>query len=548
MGIAANIRASMELKKAEKENKAARLRAEAIAIGIQSDAMNKFFNSGYSHGGAASGKTWTEGYNSESLSPKSDIEENRKMLRERSRDLAMNAPMASAAINSSRTNVIGKGLSPKPKVDAELLGLSPEEAKNLNQRIKKEFSLWAKSKLCDMCDLNNFYELQQIAFLDWLKNGEEFIQIRYEEPTANMPYELRLNLIEADRVCNPNSFGGDYTGENLKNGSNPIINGVEIDPNGKVVAYHICSSHPGEIDGTKKWARVEKRGAKTGNLNIIHLFNAERANQYRGVPFLAPVIHSIKQLTRYTEAEVMAAVVNAMFSVFITTEDGNEPEAFTGEMEDNFGPSQKDLDLQDRFKLGTGTINFLKTGEAVTPIQAAHPSGAYEAFIQCMATQIGSALEIAPEVLLKRFQNNFSASKGAINETWKSFMMRREWFVADFCQEVYEMWFAEAVAKGRVDAPGFFNDPLIRQAYTNATWTGPAQGYLNPVAEVNAAVTRIQNGLSTREDECAAINGSDYEDNIRTLKSENEQLADANSVFEEESNEDQYQRSDSIGR
>jgi len=548
MGIADNFRASMELKKAEKENKAARLRAETLAIGVQTQALHDFYNSGYSHGGAASGKTWTEGYNSESLSPKSDIEENRKLLRERSRDLAMNAPMAAAAINSTRTNVVGKGLSPKPKVDAELLGLSPEGAKELNQRIKKEFSLWAKSKLCDTNDLNNFYEMQQIAFLDWLKNGEEFIQLKYDKATPNMPYELRLNLIEADRVCSPNSFGTDYTGEEIKSGANTIINGVEIDPNGKVVAYHICSSHPGEFGNDKKWTRVAKRGDKTGNLNIIHLFNAERAAQYRGVPFLAPVIHSVKQLTRYTEAEVMAAVVNSMFAVFITTEDGNEPEAFTGEMEDDYGAPQKDLDLQDRFKLGTGTINFLKNGEAVTPIQAEHPSGAYESFIQSMAMQIGSALEIAPEVLLKRFQNNFSASKGAINETWKSFMMRREWFVSDFCQEVYEIWFAEAVAKGRINAPGFFNDPLIRQAYTNATWTGPAQGYLNPVAEVNAAIARIQNGLSTHEDECAAINGSDFEDNIRTLKSENEQLADANSVFEEESDEDQYQRPDSIGR
>lgn len=537
MGIMDNFKANRELKIAEKENRAARLRAKTMAIELQSEAIRTFYNSGYSHGGAASGKTWTEGYDSESLSAKSDIEENRKTLRERSRDLAMNAPMAAAAINSTRTNVVGKGLSPKPKVDAELLGISSEEAKDLNQRIKKEFSLWAKSKLCDICDLNNFYELQQIAFLDWLKNGEEFIQLRYDKPTKTMPYELRLNLIEADRVCTPNSYGGEYTGQDLKKGANTIVNGVEIDADGKVIAYHVCSSHPAEAGGLKKWTRVVKRGDKTGNLNIIHLFNAERAGQYRGVPFLAPVIHSIKQLTRYTEAEVMAAVVNAMFAVFITTEDGNEPEAFTGEMEDSFGPSQKELDLQDRFKLGTGTINFLKTGESVTPVQAEHPAGSYENFIQSMATQIGSALEIAPEVLLKRFQNNFSASKGAINETWKSFMMRREWFVSDFCQEVYEIWFAEAVAKGRINAPGFFNDPLIRQAYTNATWTGPAQGYLNPVAEVNAAVTRIQNGLSTHEDECASINGSDYEDNIRTLESENEQLTTANAIFREDKDE-----------
>jgi predicted subunit of tRNA(5-methylaminomethyl-2-thiouridylate) methyltransferase len=44
-------------------------------------------------------------------------------------------------------------------------------------------------------------------------------------------------------------------------------------------------------------------------------------------------------------------------------------------------------------------------------------------------------------------------------------------------------------------------------------------------------VTRINNGLSTHEDECAAINGSDYEDNVRTLLNENGKLAEANSIF-----------------
>ena len=534
MGIFDNIRTNRELKIAKAENELVKVKANTMALKAKMDIMERFTNTGYSHGGAASGKTWTDGYDAKSLSPESDIEENRKTLRERSRDLAMNAPIASAAVNSTRTNVVGEGLSPKPKVDADTLGISPEEARHLNQKIKKEFSLWAENKQCDATDTSDFYEMQQIAFLDWLKNGEEFIGISYGDTSLLMPYQLRLKLIEADRICTPNSFGGDYACSNIKVGNNVIMNGIEIDSTGKVVAYHVCSTNPGEFKGQKRWTRTPKRGTKTGNLNMIHLYSAERAEQYRGVPFLASVILPIKQVTRYTEAEIMAAVVNAMFAIFITTEDGNEPEDFTGEIEDEYGTPQKDLDLKDRFKLGTGTINFLKTGEGVNAVESSHPSGAYEQFINTMALQVGAALEVAPEVLLKSFKSNFSASKGAINETWKAYSMRRKWFVSDFCQQVYEIWFAEAVAKGRINAPGFFLDPLIRKAYLNATWTGPSQSYLNPAVEVNAAVTRIMNGLSTHEDECASINGSDYEDNIRTLEIENEQLAKANRVFTED--------------
>lgn len=533
MGFIDNIRLNQELKKAKAENELAKTRANTMAVNAKMELMERFTNTGYSHGGAAKGKTWTDGYDASSRSTESDIEENRSTLRERSRDLAMNSPIAAAAINSTRTNVIGEGLSPKPKVNADVLGITQEEAKTLNQTIKNEFALWATNKLCDATDNANFYELQQTAFLDWLKNGEEFINISYGEASFNMPYQLRLRLIEADKISTPNSFG-DYDGTNPKAGSNIIMNGIEIDTGGRVVAYHVCSSNPAEYKGAKKWTRIPKRGERIGNPNMLHLYIAERAEQYRGVPFLAPVIQSIKQVTRYTEAEIMAAVINAMFAIFITTEDGNEPEDFTGEIEDEYGGKQSDMNLQDRFKLGNGTINFLKTGEGVTPVESKHPSGTYEQFITTMAMLIGASLEIAPEVLLKSFKNNFSASKGALNETWKSYMMRRKWFVTDFCQQVYELWFAEAVAKGRIIAPGFFLDPVIRMAYTNATWTGPSQGYLNPVAEVNAAVTRIANGLSTHEDECAAINGSDYEDNIRTLRTENESLADVNKVFTED--------------
>ena len=521
---------ALEIAKTEQEIEKSKNRA--LLMRMQREAAERFTDSGYSHGGASRSATWAKGYNSESLSPKSDIEENRKLLRERTRDLAMNSPVATAAVNATRTSCVGTGLKPKPKIDYELLGISKEAASDLEKKIKNEFSLWANSTLCDACDLNNFYELQQIAFLDWLKNGEEFVLVSYAEETENMPYSLRLRLILADRISTPGAYGGEYDGfDKEQPDGNRIMNGVEIDRQGKVVAYHISSTFPNENEAiTTEWKRVLKRGATTGNPNILHVFNAESAEQYRGVPFLAPVIMSIKQLTRYTEAEIMAAVVNSMFAIFIQTESGDDIDGFGGEDDDmNTAPSDG-----DEIKLGAGTINFLKEGEKVEAVESKHPSGNYESFVGAFSMLIGAALEISPEVLMKKFSNNFSASKGALNETWRAFSMRRKWFVDDFCKQVYELWFAEAVSIRRIKAPGFFADPLIRNAYTNATWTGPAQGCLNPVQEANAAVIRIKNGLSTREDECAAINGTDYEDNVRALENENERLAQANRAMNKE--------------
>lgn len=517
-------RLKRDLRQEQVRNQLARTRANTAALEMQADAIERYKNSGYSNGGASKTATWAEKYHSRSLSAKSDIEENRKTLRERTRDLTMNAPLATAAVVSTRTNCVGSGLMPKPKINYGLLGITKEEAEELQTKIKNEFALWAESTICDAADQNNFYELQQIAFLDWLKNGEEFALLRYGEKLSYMPYQLRIKLVEADRICTEGSFG-EYDGydKKLKNG-NIVMNGIEINPGGKVVAYHICSVHPGECTTKSlEWTRVEKRGKTTGNPNVLHIFNAERAEQYRGVPFLAPVIETIKQLSRYTEAEIMAALLNAMLAIFITNRSGTEGGKFVG--------VERDSDRGDedgKVRIGAGTVTYLADGEDVKPVESKHPSGNYDAFVQAMSVQIGAALEIAPEILLKKFGQSFSASKGALNETWKAYSMRRKWFINDFCQEVYNLWFAEAVSKGRIDAPGFFQDPIIQKAYTRATWNGPAQGNLDPVKEVVASEKRIENGLSTREDECAIINGSDYEDNVRTLIGENEKLAEAN--------------------
>lgn len=530
-----------QLNIAKVEREIARMETGTSSLRAQQNIMKQFTNSGYSNGGASHSATWAKGYNSESLSPKSDIEENRTTLRKRTRDLAMNTPIGAAAVNATNTSTIGPGLVVKPKIDFEYLGISREQATDIERSIKREFALWAESTLCDIADQNNFYELQQIAFSDWLRNGEAFVLVLHKRPEVNMPYGIKLKLIQADRVCTPGESSGEYDGydKREKNG-NRIMNGIEIDKDGRVVAYHISSTFPGEMGMEKQeWARVERRGKKTGNENILHIFNAETAEQYRGVPFLAPIIQTLKQTTRYTEAEIMAAVVNSILAVFITTEDGEEPDTgYEGENdEDDEGdwegpvggiPEKKDNEIV----LGSGTIVTLKPGEGVTPVKAEHPSGSFSEFMDAMITQIGAALEISPEVLQKKFGQNFSASKGALNESWRAFMKRRKWFVNDFCQVVYEQWLSEAVARGRINAPGFFTDLMIRKAYANATWTGPAQGCLNPMQEVNAATQRIAAGLSTREDECAAINGSEYEENVRTLIRENEQLAEANRALE----------------
>lgn len=481
-------------------------------------------NSGYSESGASTRKHYGRGWNAISKSPQEDIDKNLTTLRQRSRNLVMTAPLATSAIRTNRTNVVGSGLRPKPKVDSDILGLSDANAESWQKRTEKEFNLWAKSKHSDLRKLNNFYENQQLVLTSQLMNGDACCLFSYadERDKEYMPYYLRLNIIESDRVCSPDSNGVSVNlfCKNSDNG-NRIYNGVEIDKNGAVVAYHICNTYPNSFfDIEKEWTRVEAFGSRTGMENVLMIFDSERAEQYRGVPYLAPVIESIKQLTRYTEAELMAAVVSSFFTAFITTTESKDSDFLPGIVEKEESVARREYE----YEMGPGAINLLNPGEEVKFGDPSHPNSNFELFVLSMAKYTGAALEIPVELLTKSFTASYSASRAALLEAWKMFKTRREWLVNDFCQPVYERFLMEAVATGRIQAPGFFYDPVVRQAWCGCQWNGPAPGMIDPLKEVMASEKKVELGVSTREKEAIELNGTDFSENIRQLGKEKEEI------------------------
>ena len=134
----------------------------------------------------------------------------------------------------------------------------------------------------------------------------------------------------------------------------------------------------------------------------------------------------------------------------------------------------------------------LEPGEDMKFAAPTHPQTGFNVFMRSMCEQVGACLEIPADLLLMSFNSSYSASRAALLEAWKAFRMRREWIADDFCKPVYEIWLTEAVARGRISAPGFLTDPIIRQAYLGSEWIGPSQGQLDPTKEVAAAVTAIQ--------------------------------------------------------
>jgi lambda family phage portal protein len=499
----------------------------------QTTVIQKFMNTGYSEGAASTTKKSMKGWKSWSASPEEDIDLNLFILRNRCRDLYMNAPLGRAAIQTTRTNVVGSGLKLKSRIDFEFLGLTAEEADEWEQNVEREFALWADDVQCDALKINNFWEMQQLAQLTWLQSGDGFALLKQVKPSPFMPYGLRVHIIEADRVSTPNTFAnaiadGIHTIEGIAPNGNRVISGVEIDESGAVVAYYIVNRYPQSFylfnNNTQlEWTRVEAFGNLTGRPNILHLMESERPEQRRGVPFLTPVIEPLKQLTRYTEAELMAAVITGMFTVFIKS-DGNTNEIPLGSM---IPTEQQVTSDPSAYELGNGAINVLQPGESVETANPGRPNTAFDGFVNALSRYIGAALEIPQELLQKSFQSSYSAARAALLEAWKMFKMRRDWISNDFCQPIYNEWLAQAVAMGRIKAPRFFDDPIIRKAWSGAEWNGPAAGQLDPVKEANGAILRVNNGLSTREQETMEINGGNFDRNIQQAKREQKLMKEA---------------------
>lgn len=496
---------------------------------------------GYSEAGASMTRRALKGFIPNSGAPSEDINGNNYTLRQRSRMLYMASPVATSAIQTNRTKIVGTGLTFKSTINRAVLGITSEQAKEWQRATEAEFTMWANKKQnCDALGLNNFSALQQLALKSWLMSGDVFAVLKHVAPTPHNPYTLRIQLVEADRVATPTEYGngkplGFTEGRNSKN-NNRIYDGVEVNKSGRVVAYHIRNTYPLQYTSEETtWTRVEAYGAKTGIPNILHIMDSERPDQYRGVPYLAQVIEPLLQLRRYTESELMAALIQSFFTAWITTDTDQSEipmnEVGAGDIDGIPGanPFVDNMSHSDNeYEMGPGVVTHLKEGESITFGNPNIPTAGFEVFVKTLCRLVGAALELPYDVLIKEFNSSYSASRGALLEAWEAFKMKRVWFVDDFCQPVYETWLAEAVARGRIKAPGFWDDPVVRNAWCGARWIGPVQGQLDPQKEAKAAVLQVGHGIKTHEQITRELGGGDWEENVEQLQRENELLAVAN--------------------
>lgn len=424
-------------------------------------------------------------------------------LRDRSSDLIRNEPLAAGAISGVVTSVVGTGLMLQSRVDRDALRMTEDQAEQWQETTEREWRLWFESTACDATRTCNGYGLQDLVLRATLERGDVFT-LTPTRSIPGMPYRTCLQIIEADQVSNPRRTAD----------TNETAGGVQMSALRAPIAYWFQRSHPGALNRiSQEWDRIEAFGAKTGRRQVIHSYRKLRPGQTRGVPYLAPVIETLKMLGRYVEAELMAAVIAGMFTVFIESERGGidpaDPSGLAGET----GALGTDKDV----KLGVGAIVDLAKGEKVNIANPGRPNPAFDQFVIALCRFIGLALELPYEVLIKHFTASYSASRGALLEAWKFYRGRRAWLADNWCNPVYEVFMDEAVASGRIAAPGYFDDAILRRAYLGAEWVGDGPISVDPVKDVEAAAARVDLGISHRQKEAALWDGGNFKDNHAQL-------------------------------
>jgi lambda family phage portal protein len=435
-----------------------------------------------------------------SRSPDSDVLPGLALSRARARDLDRNSGIAKAGIQSVADNVVGTGLRLSPRPDYLALGQTKEWAVAWARVVVSKWCAYFWSTKAHAGDTLTGDQITQQVLRMWMLNGES-VELPLWIPDRD-EYATKLQVVESDRLSNPNGQPETVA----------FHGGIEFDPYGMPLAYHIRNAHPGstlmDTSGDMyTWTRVPRR-FPDGRLRVLHQFTQDRPSQSRGVPLFAPVLSQFKQLDRYKAAEVMAAIVNACLSMSIET---------PMEADDIIEMFQKDpkaygewrLKFASEAAMSPGTIVPLMPGDKMSANFPARPATQYASFVRAVMQEIAAGLDMPVELLMKDFTDStYSSARAAMIEAWKAFNRRRDLLATQLLDPWFELWLEEMVDKGEIDAPMWSEN---RSAYLRARWIGPGKGYVDPVKEAQGATLRMDAGLSTLEDECAE-QGKDWQE------------------------------------
>lgn len=446
-------------------------------------------------------------------------------LRQRSAQLFNENLYARGLIRRMITNEINTGLNLEATPNGDILGgaMKDDDTRtNWSENVEGRFQIWRKNPaLCDFFQADSFGSIERTVRREALVTGDILVVLR-QSPRLRLP---KVQLISGEKVESPMA---------IKPRKGHIIkHGVELDAVGRQVAYWVR-----QADGTS--ARVPAVGERSGRRIAWLVYGTDkRLDEVRGQPLLALMLQSLKEIDRYRDSAQRKAVINSILAMFIKkTEDKPGTKPMTQGALRKESATVTDGDGSTRtYNLSSqipGVIlDELQHGEEPVGFNSAGTDINFPVFEAAIVHTIAWATEYPPEVVTLSFQNNYSASRGAVNEL-KLYLDKRRAESSETLNEIiYQEWLLSEVLLGKISAPGLLeawrdvSKYDIFGAWIASDWSGAIKPSVDLKKEVAAYRDMIKDGLITHDKASRELSGTKYSTNIRRLKIENQLLADA---------------------
>ena len=462
------------------------------------------------------------------ISPDRQLNPVKEEADSRGRDSVQNDGYATGAVAIHKDSIVGSQFRLNAQPDYDLLGADEGWAEEFQKVIESRFNLLADSDECwfDVSRKMTLTELIRLGIGGFLYTGEVLATAEWIRQVSR-PFSTAIQMISPSRLSNPDGNADEKY----------LRRGVKKDFFGEALGYYIQTSHPTDffIDGFPlAWKYVEAR-KPWGRRQVIHILDPLQPDQTRGVADMVSVLKQMRMTKRFQDVTLQNAVVNATYAAAIESELPREVvfgamgagQAGFGDVLGSYMSAlQQYVGSSNNIAIDGVKMPHLFPGTKLSLKPMGTPGGVGTEFEGSLMRHTAAALGLSYEEFSRDFtKTNYSSARASMGQTFK-YMQGRKKVVADKqATMIYHLWFEEEINAGNVPLPpGFtldtyYKDVVRREALIGCDWIGASRGQIDELKETQAAVMRINAGLSTREKENARL-GEDYRKVFKQLSRE----------------------------
>lgn len=487
----------------------------------------------------------TFNWNPSIISPDNQIGPIKDMADARSRDSVQNDGYGMGVVHTHRDSIVGAQYRVNMQPAFELLqamgikGATEEWADEYQSVVESRFNLLSDSQECwfDASGTNTFTGMLRLAVGGFVMTGEVLGTAEWLR-AAGRPFSTAIQMVSPTRLCNPDGMADDKY----------LRRGVKKDFNGRPIGYWFRLTHPGDFffnnDEELRWKYVPAT-KPWGRRQVIHIVEQFQPDQTRGVADMVAVLKQMRMTKKFQDIVLQNAVVNATYAAAIESELPKEMifGALGGGQKDFADQLGQYMTALTNYVGGSKNISIdgvklphLFPGTKLSLKPMGTPGGVGTEFEESLLRHTASALGLSYEQFSRDYtKTNYSSARASMGETWK-FMQGRKKMVADrFASSILALWLEEDINAGNIPlpkgtGPEIFYDPVIREALLACEWIGASRGQIDELKETQAAVMRINSGLSTYESEAARL-GQDFRRLFRQQAREQKLMKSLGLVF-----------------